>query len=279
MLLCRRTVLRHAMAAGLICSAAPLTAAAAKGKSHPRRHHKPSSRPKPVVVIDPGHGGKDSGCIGLNGTFEKRIVLSLGLRLRRALLASGHYRVVMTRDTDVFVPLMERVWFARKHRADLFISLHANASSSRKVRGACVYRFAYRASDSQARALARWENSADSLGGPAFQNASPSLTHILASLMRRETWRHSSELQRCMVKGLDDKARMLSVAARHARFVVLSAPDIASVLVEAGFLTNHAEEKLLRSSRHQSALALCMRHAVDRYFATIGSVAPARRHG
>jgi N-acetylmuramoyl-L-alanine amidase len=279
MLLCRRAVLRHAMAAGFISSVAPLTATAAGKKPHPRHRRKASSRPKPVVVIDPGHGGKDSGCIGLNGTFEKKVVLSLGLRFRRALHATGRYHVVMTRETDVFVPLVERVKFARKHRADLFISLHANASSSQKVRGACVYRFAYRASDSQARALARWENSADSLGGPAFENASPSLTHILASLMRRETWRHSSQLQHCMVEGLDDKARMLSVAARHARFVVLSAPDIASVLVETGFLTNPAEEKLLGSSSHQAALALCMRHAVDRYFAALGPGATSRRRG
>jgi len=276
MLLCRRALLRHAMAVGLVCRAAhPATAAGRK--LHTSSHRKALPSRMPMVVIDPGHGGKDSGCIGLGGSFEKQVVLSLGLRFRRALLATGRYRVALTRETDVFVPLIQRVNFARKHHADLFISLHANASYNQKVRGACVYRFAYQPSDAQARALARWENSADRLGGPAFQNASPSLTHILASLMRRETWRHSSQLQVCMVDGLDDQATMLPVAARHARFLVLSAPDIASVLVETGFLTNQAEERLLCSSKHQAALALCMRGAVDRYFAAVAASGASSR--
>ena len=217
------------------------------------------------MVIDPGHGGKDPGCLGASGSQEKNIALSLGLELRRQLQHAGHCHVAMTRDTDVFVPLQQRVAFARRHRAALLVSLHANASRNHHARGACVYRFAYRASDAKARALARWENSADRFGGPAFHGASPELTHILASLMRRETWLHSAWLQDGLVDSMEHHVRLTPKPARHARFVVLSAPDIASVLIEIGFLTNHIEEQLLRSPTHRRVLAARMRLAVEHH--------------
>jgi N-acetylmuramoyl-L-alanine amidase len=224
----------------------------------------------PLVVIDPGHGGKDPGCSGPRGTQEKTVALELGLELQRQLHAGGRCRVAMTRSGDVFVPLEQRVGFARRQRAALFVSLHANAAlHDRHARGACVYRFAYRASDAQARALAKWENSADRYGGPAFRDASPTLTHILASLMRKETWKHSAWLQQGVVDAMHRRIALTPAPARHARFVVLSAPDIASVLVEIGFLTNPAEERLLRSASHRRALALALRHGVERYLARV----------
>lgn len=237
----------------------------AESRLRDKRQH--SHTEPPLVMIDPGHGGKDPGCIGVTGVEEKQVVLALGLELRRQLQARRHCRVAMTRETDMFVPLEDRISFARNRRARLLVSLHANSAPDPKAHGACVYRFAYTASDKHARALAEWENSADRLGGPAFQGVSPSLAHILASLMRRETWLHSAQLQHAMVDALDDYTRMSPVPSRHARFVVLSAPDIASVLIEAGFLTNPLEEKLLRSAAHRNALAHGMRSAVEQQLA------------
>ena len=135
----------------------------------------------------------------------------------------------LPRGNDPQIPTCSFRWsstrsFARRHRATLFVSLHANAAHDHHASGACVYRFATRASDAAAAAMARWENSADRYGDPTFRDASPALAHILASLMRRETWRHSAELQRCMVDRLDDRVAMVPVAARHASFIVLSAP-------------------------------------------------------
>ncbi|HSU04087.1 MAG TPA: N-acetylmuramoyl-L-alanine amidase [Acetobacteraceae bacterium] len=244
-----------------------------KTKQRPTGHAQQQAASLPLVVIDPGHGGKDPGCIGLSGTQEKTVVLALGQELEHQLKAGGRYRVATTRNSDVFIPLIERVAIARQHRAALFISLHANAAPDHHASGACVYRFAYSASDAQAAAMARWENSADRFGGPAFHDTSPEITHILTSLMRQETWRHSAELQTYLVDHLDDRVTMLPIAARHARFVVLSAPDIPSVLIESGFLTNRSDEKLLTSKTHRRVLAEAMRRAVDRYFDTIGAAA------
>lgn len=258
----RRTLLRSALAA--VCSAGVLPAEARTRRRrihhvHPRHH----ARHLPVVVIDPGHGGKDPGCIGYDGIEEKTIVLELGRKLRDQLHASKRCRVAMTRDSDVFVPLEERVAFARRHHAMIMVSLHANASHDHHIRGACVYRFAYRASDAQARAMARWENSADRYGGPSFRHASPAVTHILASLMRRETWLHSAWLQHRLVHDLRHHVHLEPVPARHARFVVLSAPDIPAILVETGFLTNRTDARLLRSPHYRDRMAYRMRDAIE----------------
>lgn len=267
MMLCRRVLLRNAITAGCSASALPAEAYARPQRSrHVHRHRQP--RTLPVVVIDSGHGGKDPGCIGSGGIEEKTVVLELGRELHHQQHAGRRCQVAMTRETDVFVPLEQRVAFARRHRATVFVSLHANASHDHHARGLCVYRFAHRASDAQARALARWENSADSFGGKSFRHASPAVTHILASLMRRETWLHSAWLhsawlQDNMVDSLRDHVRLEGIPARHARFVVLSAPDIPAVLVETGFLTNRTEARLLRSRSHRDLMAREMRQAIE----------------
>jgi len=201
-------------------------------------------------------------------------MLELGRELRRQLQAGHRCRAAMTRDSDVFVPLAGRVAFSRRHHAALLVSLHANASDNHHAHGACVYRFAYRASDAQARALARWENSADRFAGPAFRHASPALAHILASLMRRETWLHSAWQQESTVRSMRHRVALTPVPARHARFVVLSAPDIPGVLIETGFLTNRAGEKLLRSKAHRLHLAGAIRQAIEHYLARVAQ--PAR---
>ncbi|HTI83475.1 MAG TPA: N-acetylmuramoyl-L-alanine amidase [Acetobacteraceae bacterium] len=229
------------------------------------RRHRP--QPQPLVVIDPGHGGKDPGCIG--HAIEKHVVLAVGLALRRQLLASRHCRVEMTRSTDVFIPLEQRVRFARQRRAAVMVSVHANASSDSGARGANVYRFAYRASDPLAAAAQRLENSADRSEASASSQRGMNVQHILANLMRRETIRHSSRLQSDLVAGLDDDWRLCGGGARHARFVVLSAPDVASVLVELGFLTNRLDAAALSNPAHQAALARTMGEQIDKYLVAL----------
>ncbi|MBN8897869.1 MAG: N-acetylmuramoyl-L-alanine amidase, partial [Rhodospirillales bacterium] len=241
--------------------------AAARTSRHPP-HRKPA-RPdrRPLVLIDPGHGGKDPGCIGASGTFEKHIALAAARALRRHLQAGGRYRVLLTRDSDVFIPLQGRVEIARRAGAALFISLHANASTDRSAHGTCVYRFAWRASDARAASMAKWENSAERFEDPGLRGASRQVLHILATLMRRETQVHAAKLQQALVKNLATHLTMLPVPAPHARFAVLSAPDIPGVLVEMGFLTNKRDEAALRSPAHRDRLARSIRLGVDRYFA------------
>ena len=269
----RRTWLRSGIGAALAHSGAITSALAQARRRHPTRHHstgKPiAAHPasQPLVVIDPGHGGKDPGCSGPSGVMEKRVVLAIGLELRRQLLATHRCRVVMTRSTDVFIPLDERVEFARQHQATMMISLHANSSADTRVRGANVYRFAYHASDPVAATVERLENSADRFDASARRTTT--VLRILASLMRRETMLHSALLQRDLVTGLDAQWQLCGGGARHARFVVLSAPDVASVLVETGFLTNRFDAALLSHPPHQTALARAMSAAINRFLASL----------
>jgi N-acetylmuramoyl-L-alanine amidase len=227
---------------------------------------KSRSRTRPIVMLDPGHGGKDPGCIGLHGTEEKMIALSATLELRRRLMAGGHYHVEMTRRTDVFVPLDERVDLAQRARAQLLISLHANAAPDHTARGASVYTFAFKASDARSAAAALRENSADR---DSWKDVSPKVGRILFSLLRHETLGHSVRIQRDLVSHIHRHLPVLHPFSRHARFAVLRAPAIPSVLVEMGFLTNPADERLLGQVQHRAKLAAAMAAAVDQYFSSI----------
>lgn len=218
-------------------------------------------------MLDPGHGGKDPGAIGVSGTYEKHIALAASQELRRLLQASGRYRVGMTRGSDVFVPLEQRVALAQAAGASLFVSLHADALSDHGVRGASVYTLAATASDAQSAQLAERENSADRFADPAFRSASPAVAAILASLVRRETRVQSLALARDVVGQLDRDSPMLPNPARHAAFVVLKAADIPSVLVEMGFMSNPLDEAELRQADHRARVAAAMQRAVDGYFA------------
>src|SRR5579871_1245605 len=199
-------------------------------------------RAVPLVMLDPGHGGKDPGAIGVSGTYEKQVALSTAFELKRQLEASGHYRVELTRVRDVFISLDERVARAQDRGAALFVSMHADALSDHSVRGASVYTLANQASDAQTAALAQRENSADRFINPAWRNTSPEVARILGSLVRQETRQGSGRLARTMVRSLDEDLPMLSNPERHAGFVVLKAADIPSVLVEMGFMSNPADE-------------------------------------
>ncbi len=249
-----------------------LHGAMAAAAAHPHRAapHK-SARPEagpppPLVMLDPGHGGKDPGAIGVSGTYEKHVSLASALELKRLLEAGGHYRVALTRTRDVFVPLEDRVAKAQDQGAALFVSMHADALADHSVRGASIYTLANTASDAQTAALAQTENSADRYGGPV-PNASPEVSRILASLVRRETRVGSVRLARDMVGSLDQKVPMLTNPERHAGFVVLKAADIPSVLVEMGFMSNPRDEAELRRADHRKLVAVAMKRAVDAFFA------------
>lgn len=232
--------------------------------------HRPSSPeagpPKPLVMLDPGHGGKDPGAIGVSGTYEKHVSLASAMELKHLLEAGGRYRVALTRARDQFVPLDDRVAKAQAQGAALFVSMHADALADHAVRGASIYTLANTASDAQTAALAQRENSADRYGGLPL-SASPEVARILASLVRRETRVGSVHLARDLVGSLDQDVPMLPNPERHAGFVVLKAADIPSVLVEMGFMSNPRDEAALRRAEHRKLIAVAMKRAVDAFFA------------
>lgn len=219
-----------------------------------------------VVVIDPGHGGVDPGAIGAGGTQEKEIVLRVGLALREALRARGGYRVIMTRDGDRFVRLSDRVRIARRANADLFISLHADAAAGRTARGAGVYTLSEKSSDREAAALARRENRSDIIAGVDLSDEADDVTSILIDLAQRETMNQSATLAQTVIVELGERVTMRTNPHRFAGFRVLKAPDVPSVLVEIGFLTNRQEEAQLNSARTRRQIAEGLAAAIDAYF-------------
>lgn len=241
-------------------------------KAPPHDTKSPKSLP-PLVMLDPGHGGKDPGAVGYSGTYEKHVALLTALELQRQLESGGHYRVELTRTQDVFIPLDGRVERAQRRGAALFVSMHADALSDHSVRGASVYTLAPTASDAQTAALAQKENSADRFVGRQWHSASPEVSRILASLVRRETQAGSVRIARNLVGSLDQNLPMLENPDRHAGFVVLKAADIPSVLVEMGFMSNPRDEAALRKSDHRRLVAQAMHRAVEAYFTGIGRTA------
>lgn len=252
--------------------------AMAEATRHARHHppHHPASpgpkKPGPLVMLDPGHGGKDPGAIGTSGTYEKHIALDAALELHRLLQADGRYRVALTRSRDVFIPLEERVDIAQAHGASLFVSMHADALTDHATRGASVYTLSNRASDAQTAELAQRENSADRFATPKW-HVSPEVARILASLVRRETTVGSVRFARDVVNSLDREVRMLDNPDRHAGFVVLKSASIPSVLVEMGFMSNPYDEAELRQASHRRLVATAMKQAVDAFFAARPRVA------
>ena len=249
-------------------------AMAAEPRHHPPPRHTGTSRPPaPLVMLDPGHGGKEPGAIGVSGTYEKHVSLAAATELRRLLEAGGHYRVAMTRARDVFIPLEGRVARAQAAGAALFVSMHADALSDHAVRGASVYTLSATASDAQTAALAQRENSADRFVGRTYRGASPEVQRILASLVRRETRVGSTRIATDLVRQLDHDVPMLDRPERHAGFIVLQAADIPSVLVEMGFMSNRRDEAELRQPGHRRLIAIAMKRAVDGYFAATAHMA------
>jgi N-acetylmuramoyl-L-alanine amidase len=229
-----------------------------------------SGDPRPLVVIDPGHGGIDNGTRAASGEMEKTIVLEFSRILRDKIEKAGKYRVLMTRSDDTFVALGERVQFARSRQAALFISIHADALRRREgdAQGATIYTLSERASDARAARLAASENQADVIAGLDLSSEPKDVAGILIDLARRETKTFSLQFARALLGQLKPGVRLHQNPLKSASFVVLKAPDVPSVLVELGYVTNKADLKALISPEWRERTADSLVQAVDTFFTT-----------
>ena len=224
---------------------------------------------KRIVAIDPGHGGADPGAVGTTRAFEKHVTLATSRALKQALEDTGRYRVVLTRDRDIFISLRERIAVTRKSNAELFISIHADSIRDRAVRGLAVYTLSENASDKEAAELAQRENKADMIAGIDLSDNTAEVTNILIDLVRRETMNQSAKFAAHLLRELAQETRMLRNTHRFAGFVVLKAPDVPSVLVELGFLSNRQDEAALKNPQYRATLVRAIVRAVEGYFARI----------
>ena len=223
------------------------------------------SSPQHVIVIDAGHGGKDPGCIGKNGTQEKTVVLAVAKKLKNKLESNG-FKAFLTRSGDTFLKLDERAEFAEKKRADLFISLHANANPSRDVRGFSVYTLSEKASDEEAQKLAESENAADKIDVTGFEKFSKDIRVALSSLQQHAVAELSEEYANGCAKSLNRASieQQKGPAVRHAPFAVLRS-TVPGALIELGHLSNKKEENLLKSDSHQNKLVDAIAKSVSAY--------------
>ena len=226
----------------------------------------------PLIAIDPGHGGQDPGTIGPGGSREKHITLRAAKLLADRLQGTGQYRVLLTRRDDRFLRLRDRTTIARRAKADLFLSLHADSAPSNDARGLSVYTLSSQASDQEAAALARRENMADVLGGVDLTDEPDQVVSILIDLAQRETRNRSVRVANHVVTAMVGRVDLLSRPHRQAGFAVLKAPDVPAVLIELGFLSHRAEEKLLHSSAHLSRIVDGIVTAIDQYFDTLARI-------
>ena len=231
---------------------------------------------KQVIVVDAGHGGIDPGTHGVNGLLEKDIVLAVAMRLRTDLEATGRYKVRLTRDKDVFVPLRDRVNIARAAHADLFVSLHADSNDHRDIRGASVYTLSEDASDKEAAKLAEKENMSDAIAGIDLSDEDSPVASILIDLAQRDTMNRSVRFAETVLSSLPNATLVRpSSPHRSAGFAVLKAPDIPAALIELGYLTNPKDESEMATASWRRDVAKAVATAVDRHFA--GQTPPSAR--
>ncbi|MDT3686369.1 MAG: N-acetylmuramoyl-L-alanine amidase [Pseudorhodoplanes sp.] len=232
---------------------------------------RPAGDPRPLIVIDPGHGGPDTGAKVADGEImEKHMVLDFSITLRDQLEKSGKYRVVMTRTDDTFIPLAERVKIARQRQASLFISIHADSlpKAEGDAQGATIYTLSDKPSDSDAAKLAEEENRSDVVAGIDLSREPGDVADILIDLAQRETKGYSHHFARTLVGEMKTAMRLHKKPLKSASFVVLKAPDVPSVLVELGYMTNKQDLKLLVSENWRTKAADSMVQAVDAFFRT-----------
>lgn len=221
-----------------------------------------------MVVIDPGHGGIDPGAIGAANVREKDIVLAFSQELAEQLQATGHYEVALTHDDDSYLTLTDRVEFARSLGADIFLSIHADSFSVASVRGTAVYTVSERASNQMVAAIAARENQSDILAGMNIHNATNEVADILIDLARRETKNFSVLLARDIIEHLGATTLLSNNPHQEAGFVVLMAPDVPSVLIELGFLSNAQDVQTLQTEVWRRQTAASIVGAIDAFFAT-----------
>lgn len=226
---------------------------------------------KRIIVLDPGHGGIDPGNLGVIGVHEKVITLNIARAIRDELNKTGRYEVHLTRDRDIFHKVRERFRIARRYNADLFISIHADSIKNPRIRGGSVYNLSETASDKEAARLARRENKSDVIAGVNLDVVEDEVSGILIDLAQRETMNYSAQFAEILVGEMNGKIPMLERAHRYANLGVLKAPDVPSVLLEAGYLTNRANARFLNSGKGQTLIAQSTRRAIDQYFATVAA--------
>lgn len=227
---------------------------------------------KPVVLIDPGHGGIDPGAIGVSNVAEKTITLKVAQQLKAILVAGGKYDVRMTREKDIFISLDQRLEMSEAAGTDLFVSLHADSiaetAMAKSIRGATVYTLSERASDEQARRMAEKENASDAVAGlESVQTASKDdVRNILIDLLRRETANFSADFSNVLVKSLSKVTTMSRDPQRSAAFKVLKQSHSPSVLVELGYLSNQQDEEQLGTPEWQKKMSQAIARAIDSFF-------------
>jgi N-acetylmuramoyl-L-alanine amidase len=230
----------------------------------------PASQGEPrdlVIAIDPGHGGKDPGAVGPRGTHEADVVLPIAERLRTLLARTPGYKPVLTRSKDKYLSLRDRIHIARKARADMFISLHADAYPDKRATGSSVYALSLNGASSEAaRRLAKRENSADLIGGVSLEDKDEMLASVLLDLSQTATIESSLEAGERILAELGDVNELHKHSVQQAGFVVLKAPDVPSILVETAFISNPEEARELRREGHQQDLAQAIREGIQRHF-------------
>lgn len=251
--------------------AVPETASTAPGT------HAPLADIRPLVIIDPGHGGIDNGATAPNGIHEKNIVLSFALKLQQVLVDSGRFDVALTREEDTYLSLNQRVALARENKADLFISLHADSFQEPDIRGASVYTRDERATDVLDKVLAEQENKTDIIAGFAVPEMQPAVVDILVDLMRRQMRRQSFLAAQAIIRQLEPSVSLRRFPVRQADFFVLQAPDVPSILVELGFLSNAADIANLQKSEWRDRAVDALARGIADYFESIEGGGVAQR--
>lgn len=223
------------------------------------------SKVKKTIVLDAGHGGQDPGAISKNGHYEKDLTLKMARETKKLLETAG-YKVVLTRDRDVFITLRGRVKKAHAAKADLFISIHADSARNTKARGLSIYTISEKASDKEAAALAERENKSDILLGMDLDDYQQEVSSVLIDLAKQDTMKESRKYADLVVKEMQRTVQLLPNAHRFAGFAVLKSPNIPSVLLEMGYMSNRREEREMQKAAYRKKLGQALVRAVDAYF-------------
>ncbi|MEP1206461.1 MAG: N-acetylmuramoyl-L-alanine amidase [Rhizobiaceae bacterium] len=239
-------------------------------KVRPRKivRNRAKLRNRYTIVLDPGHGGVDGGASGVKRTVEKNVTLHFAKLLKERLSQNNNFDVLMTRDDDSFLGLADRVKFARESKADLLLSIHADSLAQRRIRGATVYSLSEEGSDDISRSLAKKQNRTDLIAGLELPKTKPRVFDILIDMTRRETEVFSKQFAHILVQRLKQDIRLIRNPHRSADFYVLKAPEVPSILLELGYLSNREDEELMRSSEWQNLAVLRTYEAILAFFET-----------
>jgi N-acetylmuramoyl-L-alanine amidase len=222
---------------------------------------------KPVIIIDPGHGGEDPGAIGVRGSYEKNVVLNISKRLAKEINNDGSFKAILTRRGDYYISLKKRIKIAQQYKAALFISIHADAALRKGARGASIYTLSKKGSNTEfTKYLEQTQNTSDIFGGePEYVDKDKNLNNYLTELSRQNREKESQKI----AKGILSEVAVISRVrkpTKKANFVVLKTPAIPSILVETGFMSNKYDERNLNNRRHQQKIAKALFQGIDKYF-------------